>query len=100
MIRAAIVALAVTLSVTYPSHAHGPIDQPIERLTLERGEIRGFFSRAYAVYGKNWSEVDAMAFEQDRIWTGEAWLPLSSHQGAQFLMQIEREIRAGKFDSE
>lgn len=99
MIRHVLLTLAVTLSVTAPSHAYGVVPSH-DSLTIGRGEIRTFLSNPYARKGKRWNEIDAMAFEQDRIWTGETWLPLNTHRGAQFLMQIEREIRAGTYDSE
>jgi len=94
LIRALILALGVLLAGPQHALAVGEVAVSAEAVDLPRGLIVPFYRGILIVDG-----LPVMTVEE-RIWSGQAWLPLWSEDGELLIDTIRREIRDGTFDAE
>lgn len=89
MIRACVMLVAM-LAPCF-GHARGIDQAPSEH---DRGQIETFYRPTFIVDGL------PVVRPEDRVWTGDRWLPVYSTDGIRFIQQIEQEIRDGTIDAE
>lgn len=87
---------AMGMLVVCPEHALsiGQASVSPQAVDLPRGLILPFYRRGLIVDGL------PVMYVEERIWSGQEWLPIWSEGGELLVDTIRREIRDGTFDAE